>query len=131
MSRSVRDNPPDTIITVQEFDKYKSLYDDIVGNGVPLKFSHRHALAELAVSLVEMQNLRAQLLEGEWVEVQGDRHIIRKRNPARDALDKLRTSTMRMFKEFKMTPASMGKQLSAPPGQAEISSGIEDDFDQI
>ena len=125
--KSVRDNPPDTIITEQELDKYLDLYDDITANGVPIQYSHRHSLAELAVQLVEMLSLRQDLAKnGESMELQGDRNKVTKRNPSRDALDKLRTSTTRLFREFRMTPSSTVKQGVILPQDNVPNDGYDD-----
>jgi phage terminase small subunit len=107
---------------------YQTLYDDITGNGVVLKFVDRHALGELAVTMVEMQDLRATLaVEGESKEVQGDRNMITKRNPARDALEKLRSPMLRLMKEFQMTPGSRGKTFSV----GGVNQKVNDGFDEV
>lgn len=125
----IRERPPTSVVTFAEVDKYKTLFDDITNNGVILQYHHRHALGELACMLVEMESLRASLRdEGEWAEVNGDKgNQVRKRNPARDALDKLRTQSFRLMKEFKMTPNSQGKTLGIPGAV----DGMGDGFDEI
>lgn len=131
MSQSrIRENPPSSVSTFAEEDKYRTLYDDITNNGVILQYHHRHALGELACMLVEMERLRESLREdGVWMEVSGDKgSTIRKRNPAQDALDKLRTQTTRYFREFRMTPGSAGKTMSVP-GQG--SDKTEDGWDDV
>ena len=98
-------------------------HDDITNNGVLLQYHDRHALAELAVTMCEMNTLRADIREnGEWCETQGDRNVIKKKNPARDALEKLRPAVLRLMKEFKMTPGSRGKIVGGIP-----ESGQQDD----
>ena len=126
----IREKPPSSVVTWEECDKYRTLYDDITKNGVDLQYHHRHALGELACMLVEMEYLRKSLRdEGEWAEVNGDKgNQVRKRNPARDALDKLRTQSLRLMKEFKMTPASQSKvgQLVNPPNSNDQDDGYDD-----
>lgn len=125
--KNVRDNPPDTVITNDEYLKYIELYDDITENGIGIQYSHRHSLAELAVQLVEMKALRIDLNNtGETLEVQGDRNVVTKRNPSRDALDKLRTSTARLFREFRMTPNSVTKTGVTIPNKDKTGDGWDD-----
>ena len=106
-----------------EHDKYKVLYDDITSNGIILQYHDRHALAELAVTMCEMNTLRENIrMNGEAMNVQGDRNKIMKKNPARDALEKLRPAALRLMKEFKMTPGSRGKTTMGI-----LESGQQDD----
>lgn len=112
----LRDNPPDSVVTYEELTMYRTLYDDITENGVVLRYSDRHSLAELAVILCEMNTLRAELREtGESMEVQGDRNKVTKKNPARDALEKIRPISFKLMKEFKMTPASRAVKVADGP----------------
>ena len=123
MSNSIRDNWPSSVTSTTEVLKYKTLYDDITDNGVILQYHDRHMLAELAVSMVEMDRLRKELLKnGEWVECQGDRNQIMKKNPARDALEKIRPVVLRIMKEFKMSPGSRG-------GRQGVQVGVENPGD--
>ena len=128
-SSEIRERPPSSVATWEEVDKYKTLYDDITNNGVILQYHHRHALGELACMLVEMEGLRRSLRDdGEAMKVNGDKgNTVTKRNPARDALDKLRTQSFRLMKEFKMTPASQGRTLGIPGDDG----GMGDGFDGI
>lgn len=128
-SSEIREKPPSSVATWEEVDKYKTLYDDITNNGVILQYHHRHALGELACMLVEMESLRRSLRDnGEAMTVNGDKgNTVTKRNPARDALDKLRTQSFRLMKEFKMTPASQGRTLGIPGDDG----GMGDGFDGI
>lgn len=125
----IRERPPSSVSTWEELDKYRTLYDDIINNGVILQYHHRHALGELSCMLVEMEHLRKCLREdGEAMTVNGDKgNTVTKRNPARDALDKLRTQSFRLMKEFKMTPASQGKNIQGQVG----SGGSDDGWDEI
>lgn len=106
----IKRNPPKSVIDKDETEMYWSLLEDITTNGVTLKYQDRHTLGELAVSMCEMNRLRDELkTNGESMEVQGDRNVVTKRNPARDALEKLRAPVLRLLKEFQMTPSSRGK----------------------
>lgn len=119
----IRDNPPDSVVTDIERLKYETLYDDITKNGVLMQFHHRHALAELAVTLCEIIDLRADIrVNGNSMTVNGDKgNQVTKRNPARDALEKLRPVSLRLMKEFKMTPGSTVGKITGP------ESGAQDD----
>ena len=126
----IRENWPTSVVSEVEVEQYKTLYDDITNNGVILQYHDRFMLAELAVTIVEANRLRAILVEeGEWVEVQGDRNQIRKKNPARDALEKIRPVMLRMMKEFKMSPSSRGAKQGIQLGvenQGDNSDGFND-----
>lgn len=129
MSKSVRDNPPMSVTTFVEMDLYKTLYDDITDNGTTIHFVDRHALGELAVTQCEMRRLREELSEkGESIESQGDRNMVTKKNPARDALQKLYPVMMKLLSEFKMTPNSRGKNFS---GKGETGKNTNDGFDEV
>lgn len=129
MERSVRCNPPSSIKTFETQDLYKTLYDDITHNGTTIHFVDRHALGELAVTMCEMNKLREELaINGESIESQGDRNRVTKKNPARDALQKLYPVMMKLFSEFKMTPNSRGKNFS---GKGESGKSAGDGFNDI
>jgi len=103
----IRNNPPMSIVTFEQGQMYKTLYDDITENGILLQYHDRHGLGELAAIMCEMNDLRAEIRkDGESMEVQGDRNVVTKKNPARDALEKIRPHQIRLMKEFKMTPNS-------------------------
>lgn len=105
--RKVRDNPPASIVTFEEADTYRTLYDDISSNGVEIEWADRHALGDLAVMIVERNRLANELREkGESYESQGDRNKIERKNPARTAIEKLRPQILALQREFKMTPNS-------------------------
>lgn len=125
---SIRENPPASVVTYEQKNLFKTLYDDITENGVVLKYHDRHGLGELAVIMCEMNDLRTHLRDnGEWLKVQGDRNVIHKKNPSREALEKIRPTMMRLMKEFQMTPNSRGKQVS---GIVENPSQ-QDGWDQV
>ena len=129
----IRGNPPGE---VRDFNfphavnKYRELYDDITNNGVVLKYQDRHALGELAIMFVEMRMLRQDLLDnGEMLEVQGDRNVIKKKNPARDTLEKIRPALLRMMLTFQMAPSArkMGVGAgSSAGGKSNTGDGFED-----
>lgn len=126
MSRVRAEPPQDTVRTFEQRQKYIQLFDDITSSGVVLKYQHRHALAELAVSICEANRLRQDLEErGEQLQVQGDRNMVVKKNASRDALEKLRPVIARWMKEFKMTPASQGKTFGNLPNNDQ-SDGFDD-----
>ena len=126
---SLRNNPPSEVVGFMKPKavlKYRELYDDITSNGVKLSYHHRHALGELAIMVVEMNHLRQVLLEqGDMMEVQGDRNLIMKKNPARETLEKIRPALFRMYKEFGMTPSTSSKQ-HGPENKGENTDGFND-----
>ncbi len=99
----VRDNPPASVVEPEELEMYVTLYDDITRDGKSLQYQDRHALADLAITLVEMAALRADIREkGVMMEVEGDRGMVTKRNGSCDVLDRRITSAHRMMKAFGM-----------------------------
>lgn len=121
----IKMNPPKSVTTFDENEMYRSLLSDITKNGVVLKYQDRHSLGELAVTLCEMNVLRQDIREkGESLEVQGDRNMVTKKNPSRDALEKLRAPMLRLMKEFQMTPSSRGKTFG--PSAGDTGDGFED-----
>lgn len=114
---NIREDEPDSIVSLQELDTYRTLYDDLTNNGIILKYHHRHALGELAVMLVEAKHLRQNIkTDGTYMTVNGDKgNSVTKRNPSCDVLEKLRPQIKAYFKEFKMTPLSQGKVLGLSP----------------
>lgn len=123
----IRNNPPDSVVTFAQTQLYKVFYDDLTENGVLLQYHDRHGLGELAVMQDEINTLRADLRDkGEHLNVQGDRNKIMKKNPSRDALEKIRPQFFRLMKEFKMTPQSRGKQVGVVESGGDKSDGWND-----
>lgn len=123
----ILDNPPDSVVDFDEHEMYRKIVLDISDNGVVVQYHDRYAIGELATMLCEKNRLCQSLKEeGESRKVQGDRNIVTKKNPARDALEKLRPQILRLMKEFKMTPNSRGKISGAIGGQ-----GNDDGFDEV
>lgn len=124
----VRNNPPASVVSEDELSRYHTLFDDITGNGTKIEYADRHALGELAVTLIEVDTLRASIRDdGEFMEVQGDRNKITKKNPSRDALEKIRPAMLRMMKEFRITPNSRAGTKVITPG----GGGEEEEFDKV
>ena len=123
----LRNNPPESVSTFEHGQMYKTLYDDMTENGVLLQYHDRYALGELAVINCDMNELRADLRKnGESIEVQGDRNVVTKKNPARDALEKIRPHQIRLMKEFKMTPNSRKANTGVPESQGNKDDGWGD-----
>ena len=118
---SVRERPPLSIITEEQFHEYVTLYDDISSGGTEILTEDRHALAELAISLVEIRACRKDIEEnGSMVKTKSDRNAdILKVNPNFANVQKLQVHIKSMFKEFNMTPNSRSKpQGFTSPNQA-------------
>lgn len=115
---NIRDNPPRYINNLEKHEMYRQLYDDINSAGKKLEWVDRHALADLAIMIIERNNLIAEIeSKGEAYESQGDRNVIERKNPARTALEKLRPQILTLMREFKMTPASRKVEFSGFTGQ--------------
>lgn len=123
----IRDKPPISINTFWKHEMYLTLHDDINSCGRKLEWVDRHALADLAVMIIERNNLIKELEEkGEGYKSQGDRHVIERKNPARTAIEKLRPQILALMREFKMTPASRKIEFSGLSGQEQ-----DDGFNKI
>ena len=106
----VRANPPASVVSKEDVKMYVTLYDDITRDGKTLQYQDRHALADLAITLVEMAALRTDIREkGVMMEVDGDRGKVTKRNGSCDVLDRRITAAHRLLKSFGMTPESRPK----------------------
>lgn len=121
-----RDNPPASIVTEDELDMYQTLLDDITASGASLQFEDRHALGELAASLVDMAHCRNVIREGTTAQVQGDRNVVTKPKPEVAMLQKLQVHVKAMFREFNLTPNSRGSK-----GGKGGASGENDGFGKI
>lgn len=115
---------------VRAIEKYRELYRDIIGAGTQLQYSDRHALGDLAVMMIEEEILQANVYTiGDSMEVNGDKqNMVTKKNPARDALEKLRPKIHAMMREFKMTPGSR-KSVATNPGSG--GSSLDAEFDDF
>lgn len=121
-------NPPTSVVDMQEHEMYWSLINDITENNTQLNYNDRHSLGLLAVSICEMNRLSQDLKNrGEQLEVEGDRGMVTKKNASRDALEKLRSPVLRLMKEFKMTPASRGGKQFGVTG----SNNPDDGFNEV
>ena len=129
MTKSVRSSPPESVKDIVEHERYRTLYDDITANGTVIQYSDRHALGELACMLCLADSLRDELrLHGSSMEVEGDKAMITKKNPAGDLLLRLGPQIKAMFNEFKMTPTSRGKQFG---GVGENNKTVNDGFNEV
>ena len=124
----IRGNPPFSVVTAEQHDVYRTLYDDITNNGIELQYQDRHALGELAVNLVDMNNLRKDITEkGTAMTVEGDKgSTVTKRNPSIDVLQKIQPVVIRLMKEFKMMPNSRKQTISGIIGGGAGDDGWDD-----
>lgn len=124
----IRENPPFSVVTAEQHDVYRTLYDDVTNNGVELQYQDRHALAELAVNLVDMSNLRRDITEkGTAMTVEGDKgSTVTKRNPSIDVLQKIQPVVIRLMKEFKMMPNSRKQTITGIVGGGAGDDGWDD-----
>ncbi len=125
----IRNDFPPSIATEAQKAMYQMFYDDITNEGVVLQYRDRHLLAEAAANQVEMNHLREDLrINGEHVETSGDRgHPIMKKNPSREALEKLRPAQLRIMRAFSMSPADRGKASATP----QVGNKTDDGFGEI
>ena len=124
----IKNSPPFSVVTFEQADVYRTLYDDITTNGIELQYQDRHALGELAVNLVEMNNLRKHITEeGAAMTVEGDKgSTVTKRNPSIDVLQKIQPVVIRLMKEFKMMPNSRKQTMGGIIGGGNGGDGWDD-----
>lgn len=129
---NIRNNPPNVVrkfMPPHALFKYHELYDDITNNGLKLEFQDRHALGELAMMIVEADMLRQQLAEkGEHIEMQGDRNKVTKKNPARDALERLRPHIHKYYLAFGMLPSTRKQKIINAPNTDNV---LDDGFGNV
>ena len=124
----IRNSFPPSVATEEQKTMYQMFYDDITNEGVVLQYRDRHLLAEVAANQIEMNNLREDLrINGEHVETSGDRgHPIMKKNPSREALEKLRPAQLRIMRAFCMAPDYRGKASATPQAGNKTDDGFGD-----
>lgn len=111
---------------------YRTLYDDITGGGRAIEYQDRHALGELAVTIIEMQELRKHIREhGVMMEVQGDRNMIMKRNGSCDVLDRKTGHYNRLIKAFGMAPEYRPKVQAAGFNEGTNTNNEGDDWGDV
>ncbi len=124
----IRTSFPPSLATKEQRDMYQMFYDDITNEGVVLQYRDRHMLAEAAANQVEINALREDLrIRGEHIETTGDRgHTVTKKNPSREALEKMRPAQLRIMKAFSMSPADRGKATASPQVGKKTDDGFGD-----
>ena len=119
---------PEFVNTERSQYWYKYAYHKIKEHGTPVEKVDTLALGRLACNLMLVEKCEESInTDGIQVAVSGDRgHIVHKKNPALDLLNRAESLVKQYFKEFKMTPQSRGRQLSTGEG-----SDLDDGFDDI
>ncbi len=122
---AIKENPPPCVVTFEQRDTYRTLFDDVTNNGVEMQYHDRWALGELAVNLVDMIHLRKHITdEGAAMTVAGDKgSTVTKRNPSIDVLQKIQPVVIRLMKEFKMMPNSRKQLMPGPVGGGDGDDG--------
>lgn len=107
---SIRDNPPRIIQTEQQLQYYCDIFDELSTNEVQLQTQDRYPLAVMAINMSIIEEAAISIgKDGMTIEVQGDRNVVTKPNPAVAALKDAQNTVRALFKEFRMTPASRPK----------------------
>lgn len=123
----IRDLPPSFIRTEDELKYYHELYDILIKNGQAIEERDKFGLGMLAFNYAQVDTLSLELVNGVHLQVQGDRQIVSKKNPAIDAMEKVQQQIKFWSKEFRMTPNSRGKTLtgSIPNGGKKTHSVLD------
>ena len=121
----IRDAYPNFIITELQVFYYQSMYDQIKDNGTVMQSVDTYGLGMLAFNMALVDDCNYSIAnKGMNMEYQGDRKMVLKRNPALDVLKDAQAAVRFYLKEFKMTPTSRGKVLSA-------GNNSDDGFDEV
>ena len=121
--------PPKFIRTDLQLQYYRDTLQKIKKNGTVLQNVDADGLGMLALNLAIVDECMADIADkGIHIEVQGDRNVVTKKNPAVDMLDKAQSAIRFYLKEFKMTPNSRGKTLGGGGNPAERD---DDEFDKV
>jgi hypothetical protein len=121
----IRDAYPNFIITELQIFYYQSMYDQIKDNGTVIQSVDTYGLGMLAFNMALVDDCNYSIANnGMNMEYQGDRKMVLKRNPALDVLKDAQAAVRFYLKEFKMTPTSRGKVLSA-------GNNSDDGFDDV
>lgn len=125
---SIRENPPRFIQTERQLHYYEALYDKLEENGVAITSQDTHSLGMFAMNLAIVEECAESIAEnGMMMEVQGDRYMITKVNPAVTMQKEAQTAIRFYVKEFQMSPNSRGNGLIVPPS----GIGANDGFDKV
>ena len=118
-------NYPDFIRTDLQRQYYNGMYDKIKSNGTVMTGVDSYALGMLSFNLALVDECAWSIdREGLTLEVQGDRNVITKKNPALEVLKDAQSAVRFYLKEFGMTPNSRGKELN-PQANNESNDGFD------
>ena len=107
-------NMPDFLRSNMQKKYYHSMYSKIKDSGLVTDSRDVYALGMLAVNLALVDEATDDLEKnGFHLQVQGDRNVITKKNPALDVLKDAQSNVRAYLREFKMTPATRAKQLDS------------------
>lgn len=124
---SVMGNYPDFVRTDAQKHYFNVMFAKIKANGTVLNSADKFALGMLALNMALVDSAMQSIDdEGYDKEVQGDRNMIVKKNPACERLDKAQAQVNFYLKEFGMTPNSRPKELTPTD-----NSGASDGFDKV
>ena len=103
----IRNNPPSWLIVTDEQEElYKTIYDDLTKNGAILQYKDRTTLAILTVNLIEAKGYRAHVAEhGVMMVVNGDKgNPITRKNTNAELLDKKEARIITLLRAFGAAP---------------------------
>lgn len=129
----LRNNPPKFITTQDQHDYYNEVINLLEENNIAIRDQDVYAIGTLALNLSLLDDCSRSLVEdGMMMEVQGDRNIIVKVNPA-VAMQKEAQSALRYyFDRFMMSPnARKSASLSGAGGAQPKSKKDEDSIGSI
>jgi len=129
MSEDIKHTPPPFIRSDEELAYYRNICDKLNQNGTLLKPQDTFGLGMLASNLALADFCFKSIQKhGMHIEMQGDRKIVRKANPAIVLQKEAQAAIRHYLKEFQMSPSSRGKGIITPPSGGK---GQDDGFDQL
>jgi len=118
--REIRENPPTFVRSNDAIYHFETILDLLEQNDVPLKTQDSYGIGVLALNYAMIDSAVESInTDGMMMDVQGDRHQIKKINPAIATLKDAQANVRHWSEKFQMSPQSRGKgfNLSASQGK--------------
>lgn len=115
--QELKQKPPDFLKHKSELAYYHSIIDLLTDNDIPILAQDSYALGTFATNLYLLEICSQEIIDnGVMLNVNGDRGMITKVNPAISLQKDVQTALRFYYVKFQMTPDSRGKGLTITPG---------------
>lgn len=127
--QELKENIPQLVRSDEQIYYYNWIVDLLNDNDVPIKLQDAPAIATFALNLALLDECASSISQhGMMMEVQGDRHMISKVNPAVALQKEAQTALRFYYKEFQLSPNSRGSGGTHIPNP---KAGKDDGFDDV